>query len=86
LVQKGRITLHNGTNGDKWGQMGAIGYAIHSLGTGTGAVCPTETPKNQDGANGNDPPPPKKKVTFDLGLASPNRYIAQTLLVINSYI
>ena len=66
--------------------MGAIGYAIHSLGMGTGAVYPTETPKNQQRAKETDPPPPEKKVTFDFGLASPNRYIAQTLLVINSYI
>ena len=85
-MKQGRITLHNGTNGDKWGQMGAIGYAIHSLGTGTGAVCPTETPKNQQRANETDTPPPEKKVTFGAGLASPNRYIAQTLLIFNSYI
>ena len=85
-MQQGRITLHNGTNGGKWGQMGAIGYAICASGTGTGAVYPTETPKNQQRAKETDTPPPEKKSVFVSGLASPNRYIAQTLLVINSYI
>jgi hypothetical protein len=68
------------------GANGGNGHGIHVSGTGTGAVCPTETPKNRKGTDESRPPPPEKKVVFGAGLASPNRYIAQTLLVINSYI
>ena len=57
----------------------------HAQGTGHRTRA-RKTPKNQQRAKGNDPPPHRKKSVFVSGLASPNRYIAQTLLVFNSYI
>lgn len=85
-MQQGRTHAHR-THAQGTGTVNRAGTANRARNGGHGTQgTASKTPKNQDGANGNDPPPHRKKSVFGAGLVSPNRHIAQTLLVFNSYI
>ena len=62
------------------GRQGKAGHVFqHEAGTTTSTT--SKTPKNRTRANGIDPPPPEKKVTFCGELVASNCYIAPTLRI-----